>query len=58
MEESILAPIGLVVGIINTCAKSIKAVREFGFNQQPVRQEIRLRRIHSPIQGRSPPLSA
>lgn len=56
MEESILAPIGLVVGIITTFAKRIKAKREFGFNHQLVKQEGLYKKLHLPIQSRSPPL--
>ncbi len=56
MEERILAPIGLVVGIITTFAKRIKARGEFGFNHQLVRQKGFYKKLHLPIQGRSPPL--
>ncbi len=57
MDETIVAPIGLVMGIITSYAVRIKAEWEFGFNQQLIRQECLHKKIHSPIQERSPPLS-
>ena len=56
MEERILAPIGLVMGVITDYTKRIRVESEFGFNHQQVRQEGLFKKIHSPIQGRSPPL--
>ena len=56
MEECILTPIGLVMGIISTYTKRIRAELEFGFNHRMVRQEGLYKKLHSPIQGRSPPL--
>jgi len=58
MEERILAPIGLVMGIITDYTKRIRAESEFGLNHQRVRQEGLYKKLHLPIQGRSPPLSA
>jgi len=57
MDETIVAPIGLVMGIITSYAVRIKAEWEFGFNLQSLNQEGFNKKIHSPIQGRSPPLS-
>ena len=56
MEEMILSPIGLMLGIIAASAKRIKAKIVFGFEHKSVKQEGFYKKLHMPIQGRSPPL--
>ncbi len=56
MEERIVAPIGLVVGIITSCTERIEAGGFFGLNHQIARQESLYKKFHLPVQGRSPPL--
>lgn len=57
MDETIIAPIGLVMGVITSYARRIKARWESGFNQQSLGQEGLHQQFHLPIKERSPPLS-
>jgi len=73
MEESILSPIGLMLGVIAASANSIRTnlvfglkhqsvnpVRKFGlcFFSNGVKQEGFYKKLHLPIHSRSPPLLA
>ena len=57
MDETIVAPIGLVMGIITSYAVRIRAEPEFGFNQKSSSRKGVHKNIHSSVRERSPPLS-
>lgn len=57
MDEKILAPIGLIMGIIAASAQRIRVAQQYGCGHQLIEQERFYRKFHLPIQGRSPPLS-
>jgi len=57
MDESIVAPIGLVMGIITTFTSWFMPESQPDYNHKNVTKNGLFRKIHSPIQERSPPLS-
>jgi len=56
MEERIVAPIGLVMGVITACTERIRTWGEFGLNHKIARHESLYKKFHLPVQGRAPPL--
>ncbi len=56
MEESMISPIGLMLGVIAASAERIGLKPLFGFKHKRVVNEGFYKKFHLPIQSRSPPL--
>jgi len=56
MYEWISSPIGLMQGVINGSTYRVGVQAAFGFKCEALEQAGYYRKIHSPIQVRSPPL--
>ncbi len=56
MDEKILAPIGLEQGIIEETMYGIWIKLVFAYARQLLKQGGFYRKLHLPVQGRSPPL--